>query len=179
MENTAEKLNVQAIDLASQGQFTEAIACFMGAIRIDKENYILWFNLGLTYRDSGDFKAAKNALLTAHKLSPKSEEVLETLSLVCYADSNLADAYFWATRTLEVNPRNANIWNDIGVYAFAEAEYERAAQAFESAVTISPHYYDALFNLRDTYEELGNEIGVAECNIRLQEISRNRGTFYV
>lgn len=179
MESNAEKLNDQAIDLAAQGQYREAIACFLSAIRLDKKNYTIWYNLGITYRDSGDFDAAKDALTAAYKLAPENEDILETLSLVCYADSEMEDAYKWAYKALEVNFLNPHVWNNIGVFHFSEGEFEEAAESFEKAVSVYPHYYDALYNLRDTYIELGNKLGAKECDDKLKELSDKGGIYGV
>ena len=62
MLERSDTLNNQAIILASDGAYTEAIACFKRAIVIDKNNYLLWFNLGVTYRDAGKLEEAENAL---------------------------------------------------------------------------------------------------------------------
>ena len=37
---------------------------------------------------------------------------------------------------------------------------------------LNPYYYDALFNLRDTYEELGNSNGAADVASRMKEIEK-------
>ena len=62
MIETVERLNNQAIILAKDGSFKEAIACFARAITIEKDNSLLWYNLALTYRDAGQLKEAKDAL---------------------------------------------------------------------------------------------------------------------
>ena len=85
MVENPEKLNTQAIDLASKGEYTEAIACFKSALLIDRDNYLLWYNLGVTYRDAGQLDAAREALLAARRLNNNDEDVLDTLALVCYA----------------------------------------------------------------------------------------------
>lgn len=172
MDKQALQLNEQAIELSARGNYKDAIACFLSAIHIEKKNHLLWYNLGITYRDFGDLQAAKNALFQAHKLSPENTEILETLSLVCYADEELEDAYVWAYEALEINPQNANIWNNIGVYHFFESDFSAAALAFEKALCIYPHYYDALFNLKDTYLELGNKVGAKECESKMREITK-------
>ena len=94
MLETSENLNIQAIELASQGCYKEAIACLKRALVIDKKNYLLWYNLGITYRDSGHPKDAKNALLQAYNLNDIDEELLETLSLVCFSLNEIDEAYW-------------------------------------------------------------------------------------
>ena len=80
MIETVERLNNQAIILAKDGSFKEAIACFARAITIEKDNSLLWYNLALTYRDAGQLKEAKDALFKAKDISPDDQEILEELS---------------------------------------------------------------------------------------------------
>ena len=61
MKENVEELNNNAIHLAQKGNFDEAVACFKRALTLDKENYLLWFNLALTYRDAGYIDKAKKA----------------------------------------------------------------------------------------------------------------------
>ena len=68
------------------------------------------------------------------------------------------------------NPDNPRIWNTVGVVYFNESDYISASEAFEHAITLNPYYYDAMFNLRDTYEELGNKAGYEECAERLKNL---------
>ncbi|MCR4939481.1 MAG: tetratricopeptide repeat protein [Treponemataceae bacterium] len=175
MVENSEKLNTQAIDLASKGEFSEAIACFMSALHLDRDNYLLWYNLGVTYRDCGQTEAARKALLKARALNSSDEDVLDTLSLVCYSLGRMDDAFLYSFEALSINSTNAHIWNNLGVFYFAENDYEEAAEAFEQAVSLYPHYVDALVNLRDTYEELGNTIGMEECKSRLKELQLGGG----
>ncbi|MCM1321557.1 MAG: tetratricopeptide repeat protein [Bacteroides sp.] len=171
MTESSENLNIQAIELASRGEYTEAIACYKRAITIDRENYLLWYNLGITYRDAGNLKLAREALIYSHSLEDTNEEVLETLAVICLTMEEFEAAFSYCAEALELNPDNAHVWNIIGVVYFSKGEYEQAASAFEQAVSLYPHYHDALFNLRDTYQELKNKKGVQECDIKLKQIS--------
>ena len=177
MLETSENLNIQAIELASQGYYKEAIACLKRALVIDKKNYLLWYNLGITYRDSGHPKDAKNALLQAYNLNDIDEELLETLSLVCFSLKEIDEAYSYAMEAIDLNPTNARCWNNVGVFYFSEEKYEDAADAFEIAISIYPQFYDALFNLRDTYLELGNKTGADECSAIMKNLKKS-GTIY-
>ncbi|HZK20525.1 MAG TPA: tetratricopeptide repeat protein [Treponemataceae bacterium] len=174
MKESPEKLNTQAISLASEGSFKEAVACFHQALLIEKSNYLLWYNLGLTYRDYGNLELAKEALLQAYKCNEYDQDVIETLSLVCYAMDNIDAAFLYCRLGLEVNPENPHMWNNMGVFFFSKGEYADASDAFETALSIYPHYYDALYNLRDTYIELNNTVGSEECSLKLKFLSKKR-----
>ncbi|WP_059369386.1 tetratricopeptide repeat protein [Treponema endosymbiont of Eucomonympha sp.] len=166
----ADLLNEQAIGLASNGNFPEAIACFRRAISMERSNYLFWYNLGVTYRDSGCLTEAKSALECADMLSEGDDEVLESLSLVCYALGETEKAFEYCQSGLDLNEDNERLWNNLGVLFFVGGEYEDACEAFEAAVTLDPCYGDALFNLRDAYSELGNKSGETECARRLSEL---------
>mgnify|MGYP004450822547 FL=1 len=83
MTEKPEKLNNQAILLASDGAYNEAIACFKRAITIEKDNYLLWYNLGVTYRDAGELEEARKALSTAFSIAPENMDVEETYATIC------------------------------------------------------------------------------------------------
>jgi len=140
------------------------------------KNHLLWYNLGITYRDAGELQKAKDSLLTAFKLSPENESIIETLAHICFLLSEYTEALSFCEEGLSVNPINHHLWNNSGVIYFATDDYEKACEAFEKAVTIDPNYYDALYNLRDTYIQLGNDIGAKECARRLKTMSV--GDFY-
>ena len=78
MKEQSDRLNNQAIILASDGAYSEAIACFKRAITLERDNYLLWYNLGITYRDAGNLEEAKNSLCTAFAISPENPDVEET-----------------------------------------------------------------------------------------------------
>lgn len=170
MKESADFLNNQAIELTSKGNFAEAIACYKRALTIERQNSLLWFNMGITYQKQGDLHGAKRALLAALNLEPSDEETIEQLAIVCLERKEFFEAVQHCQRGLDQNPANAHIWNTLGVIFFNQEEYEPAAEAFERAVSINPYYYDALYNLRDSYSELGNKAGEADCKERLSKL---------
>lgn len=172
MLERSDKLNNQAIMLASDGAFNEAIACFKRAITIDNSNYLLWFNLGVTYRDSGDLEQACYALETAAKISPENEEVLETLATINLALRNFDKVRSICKRALHANQCSSHFWNLLGVVEFQTENYQVAADFFEQAVCFNPYYLDGLYNLKDTYYMLKNKHGEEECQKKIAELEK-------
>ena len=170
MTERADTLNNQAILFASDGQYSDAIACFRRAIHIDRENYLLWFNLGLTYRDSGDLVEAYNALKNAYGIAPDNEDVVETLAIICMNLHLDDEAYAFCFDGIDYHPTSAKLWNLGGVLHFRDEDFNTAAEYFEMAITINPFYLDALYNLRDTYEEQKNLTGVKVCEEQIKNI---------
>lgn len=166
----AETLNTQAITLAQNGDFKEAIACFKRAIVVEKQNYLLWFNLGVTYRDAGQLQSAHECLMKAFDLNETDRDVLETIALVDLTLQDYEEALTFCWTGLDYYPTDSRLWNTLGVIFFNQSNYKEAAESFERAITINPYYYDALFNLRDTYDELGNKAGKDLCIQKMKEI---------
>lgn len=172
MTEKPESLNNQAIILASDGNYSEAIACFKRALTIESDNSLLWYNLGVTYRDIGELTKARNSFIKAHKIEPNSEDIIEALSTCCLQMKRHAEAYNYSMEGLEYNPMNSHFWNILGVINFQKENYSKASEYFEQAVQFNPYYEDALINLRDTYSELKNKIGFAECQKRIDELKK-------
>ena len=172
MIERSDTLNNQAIILASDGAYNEAIACFKRAIVIDKENYLLWFNLGVTYRDAGKLLDAERALETAHNIAPENEEVAETYATICLMQKKFSLVQKICMDTLDMNPLNPHLWNLLGVTEFESENYAEASSYFEQAVSINPYYLDAIYNLRDTYSVLKNSKGEAACSAKIKELDK-------
>lgn len=172
MIERSDHLNNQAIILASDGAYTEAIACFKRAITLDNSNYLLWFNLGVTYRDAGKLEEAKQALETAFRIKPDNEEVTETYATICLMLKELDKVTCICEEGLDLNPLSSHLWNLMGVVQFQKEDYNLASEYFESAVTINPYYLDALYNLKDTYSMLHNKNGEHECDKRIKEVEK-------
>ena len=173
MVEKAESLNTQAINFAANGEFKEAIACFKRALVVEKSNHLLWYNLGVTYRDAGQLESAKECLLKALDINNIDKDTLDSLSIICLSLKEFDEAFDYCSIGLDLYPTDAHLWNTCGVILFNQVNYPEAAEAFERAVTINPYYYDALYNLRDTYDELGNQIGKAECISRMNQIKKS------
>ncbi|MCQ2575767.1 MAG: tetratricopeptide repeat protein [Treponema sp.] len=165
-----DKLNNQAIQLSSEGDFASAIACFKRAILLQQDNYLLWYNLGVTYRDAGELSNARNALKKAYDMKPSNEDVVEALVTVCLQLERISEAAFIVKNALNQDHYNSRFWNLLGVTYFQKEKYEEACSCFEDAVSLNPYYKDALFNLRDTYNQLDNTAGELECAKRLSEL---------
>lgn len=171
MIERSDILNNQAIQLASTGNFGDAIACLKRAIFIEQDNYLLWFNLGVTYRDAGDLVNARNSLAAAYKINPLNDDVVETYATICLSLKQYELSINLCEDGIDINPLNSHLWNLMGVCYFQTEDFESAASCFEQAVCINPYYGCALFNLRDTYSELGNEKGASECDSRLKDLN--------
>ena len=172
MIERSDKLNNQAILLASDGSYQEAIACFKRAIVIDKENSLLWYNMGVTYRDAGNLVEAEKSLATAFMISPENMDIEETYATICLMQKDLESVREICVEGLDYNPLHSHLFNLLGVVEFQSENYDEAAEYFEEAVHINPYYLDALYNLKDTYSILNNKKGEYEVEQKIKEIEK-------
>lgn len=172
MKESAETLNNNALHLIKNGNYEDAIELLKRAVIIEPQNDLIWFNLGVTFRDYGKLEEAAESFLTAHKLNEENEEYLDSLAVTFMNLGDIDSALQFCAEGLSKNEMSSRLWNTFGVLYFNKNEMDLACESFEHAVTINPYYYDALFNLRDTYEEMGNEIGMKQCIEQMKNIKQ-------
>jgi tetratricopeptide (TPR) repeat protein len=84
------------------------------------------------------------------------------MGLIYYEKNGLELAEDCYHTALEHDDKNPKVWNNLGVVYFSTNKYEKARECFEEAVSLTPHFYDAIFNLRDVCRELGDYRAAAE-----------------
>lgn len=168
---TAETLNDSAIALTKANRPKEAISLFRKALTLEPGNPLLWLNLGVAQQKTGDYNAAMDSFFHCLSFDKDISEAWNALGLIHYEMERFDEAEMYYKRALKTEKRSPKNWNNLGVLYFTIGSYEEARNCFEQAVSLSPHYYDALYNLRDTCTELGDTRAAVEFGIRLQELS--------
>ncbi|MBR1713589.1 MAG: tetratricopeptide repeat protein [Treponema sp.] len=176
MKENAETLNNNALHLIKNGSIEDAIELFKRAVTIEPENPTIWFNLAVTLKDDGKLEEARAALETAHGIDPDNTEIIDTLAITCMESGDTESALGHCADGLSKNELDPHLWNTFGVLYFNRNELDLAAEAFEHALTLNPYYYDALYNLRDTYEEMGNEEGMKHCIEVMKTVKQGKQT---
>lgn len=123
--------------------------------------------LGLTYADTGQFKAAEFAFQKALEINPHYMEAALNLS-VLYNNLGMGKKSkvlykrlkkYGASGRGAMDPllmsRIANLYADIGDLYLGVGEYKDAADAFEKAVDLCPSYIDVQTKLATAYREAG------------------------
>lgn len=169
---TSSDLNRAGIALTQAGKPFEAIAVFDKAIFLDKDNPVLYLNKGLSEQKTGNYEAAARCFEKAIDLRSNFSDAWAALGLLYYESGRLETAERCYARALE-GERKSETLNNLGVVYFNQERYEDARRRFEEAVSLSPFFYDALYNLRDVCVELDDLQAAAEAEraIRLLKLS--------
>jgi PAS domain S-box-containing protein len=103
-------------------RYPEAIAAFNKALEIDDKLPHVWNDLGLCYREMGDYKNSLKSCLRAVEHAPENPEflfnlgeTLEMIGVLYMSDKYLESAIQTFKMVANVVPNNANTWNHIGI----------------------------------------------------------------
>ena len=175
---TAVFLNKSGIALTEANRPNDAIPLFRKALRMEPENPLLWLNLGIAQQRTGDYEKAVGSFQKALSLDSSIAEAWHSMGLIFYEMEEFElceDCYSSALCSDDNDPR---LWNNLGVLHFTQGDFEAARNCFEEAVSLMPHYYDALYNLRDACRELGDYRAAAEFERTLSGLSGNSGPLF-
>jgi superkiller protein 3 len=157
-----DSLNDAAINFSDSRDFDSAISLFIQAIDMEPDNSLLWFNLGITQRQAGLVEQSIESYKRSVEIDPGSQEGWSELGLALNAAGELCEASECYLAALQLNPFCADAWNNMGAFMFQMRELEEARDCFERALSFNPYLKASIINLRDTYEELGDEKAAEE-----------------
>jgi tetratricopeptide (TPR) repeat protein len=173
---TADALNNSGIALTEANRPNDAIPLFRKALKMEPGNPLLWLNLGIAQQRTGDYEEALDSFHRALAIDGCLAEAWLSMGLIYYEMEEFElceDCYHSALSFSDNDPKT---WNNLGVLYFTEGRLSEARSYFEKAVCLAPHYYDALYNLRDTCRELGDYRAAAEFERALSSLSGNHGS---
>jgi len=159
---TAAALNDSGIALTEANRPNDAIPLFRRALVMEPGNPLLWLNLGIAQQRTGGYDEAVDSFRRALGIDDGIVDAWLSMGLIYYETEEFdlsEDCYCSALAQDDANPK---VWNNLGVLFFARGDFEEARKCFEEAVSLAPHFYDALFNLRDACRRLGDRRAAAE-----------------
>jgi len=155
-------LNNSAVALTEANKPFEAISLFQKALIIEPENPMLWLNLGIAQQKTGEYFEAIESFRHSLIIDNALAEAWYSLGIIYYEINDFLLSEDCYKSALSCAGNDPKIWNNLGVLYFNKDEYEEARNCFEKAVSLCPHFFDALFNLRDTCRELKDFKAAAE-----------------
>ena len=174
MESSAQ-LNDSGIALTGANRPYEAIKEFEKALVLDPANPLLWLNLGIAQQRIGEYQSALDSFQRSLNINSDLADAWGAMGLIYYELEHYEKAEEHYQAALLRDNSSSKVWNNLGVLYFNLGNYEDARCCFEEALCYYPHYYDALYNIRDTCRELKDFKAAAEFERMLSGInSRDR-----
>jgi len=168
---TATTLNDSGIALTEANRPNDAIPLFRRALEMEPCNPLLWLNLGIAQQRTGNYDEAIYSFHHALHIDQGLAEAWLSMGLIYYETEEFDLSEHCYNTALIQDEANPKIWNNLGVLFFTKGDFEEARSCFEDAVSLAPHYYDALYNLRDTCRKLGDWRAAAEFERALSGLS--------
>jgi tetratricopeptide (TPR) repeat protein len=172
---TAINLNNSGIALTEANRPKDAIPLFRKALVMEPGNPLLWLNLGIAQQRTGNYEEAIESFQKALDIDGGLAEAWFSMGLIYYELEEFGLCRECYNSAVYYDGANPKIWNNLGVLSFAEGDFNEARCCFEEAVSLAPHYYDALYNLRDACRELGDYRAAAEFERALSGINVRHG----
>ncbi|MCL2184573.1 MAG: tetratricopeptide repeat protein [Treponema sp.] len=161
-------LNNSAVALTEANKPFEAISLFQKALILEPENPMLWLNMGIAQQKTGEYNIAIESFRHSLTFDNNLTEAWYSLGLIYYEMNEFVLSENCYKSAILCNDNDPKIWNNLGVLYFnlekndAKTSLEQARECFEKALSLCPHFFDALYNLRDTCRELKDYRAAAE-----------------
>jgi tetratricopeptide (TPR) repeat protein len=120
-----------------------------------------WFDVGVAHEAAGELHAAIEAYRAALRVGGTSAKIAFALAHAL-AEAGLHDqAAERYAQVLELDPGNADAWNNVGVILSALGQHEAARRAYCQSLEIRPDDARVHFNLADALDEIGRNAEAA------------------
>ncbi|MBF0194184.1 MAG: tetratricopeptide repeat protein [Magnetococcales bacterium] len=159
-----------------------AIKLFEKAINIDKSRSLIYYNLASSLYEIGREGEAKQALIIAHNLDPKNENIANSLysmldesfnkeavnnveqnidqllqqGILLHQSGEIEKAIKSYKKVLKIQPNNPSAFCNIGVALMHQGKFKNAVESFKKAISFKPDYAFAYSNLGAAQKELGD-----------------------
>jgi len=175
-------------------KFKEQEEIFKKAIELSPENERGYIELGLHYRDTGEFTKAGEMFKKAIELNPEKDQVYVDLGWYYRDTGELTKAREMFKKAIELNPENEEGYIGLVWYYRIIGEYAKAEEIFKKAIELNPEDYrlnaalavfymeEGKYSLAEEYSKKAESLGI-ECYDpmthynyqRLKEIVAKRG----
>jgi tetratricopeptide (TPR) repeat protein len=98
---------------------------------------------------------------------------LNNLGAEALLENDLATAYDFMAKAIEVAPNVTDSWVNMGVVLGRNEQLDDAITVFKRAMQIDPYQYSAMSNLYEVYVEQGNLEAASELQARVEKYRRN------
>ena len=146
MNPKAKKYYNQCFEYFKKGKPARAIKLYTKALLIEKGFVEALVNMAAAYQSMGNLKKATNYYLEALKEDPEVSIIYFNLgSLYQDKNPNLAISYF--ERAVELEPKDWDSLNRLGVLYKNRGEFDKAIDCYKRAIELNPDFENAMFNL--------------------------------
>jgi len=142
-------------------------------LKIDPSHAHTLNNLGVLFKDNGEYQKAKNYCEKAIEIAPKHADAHNNLGIVLHQLQMNEKAKICFEKAIEINPNNVNAHYNLGLIFQGFNEYQKAKDCYEKAIEIDPDYATAHNNLGIIFQTSSEYQKAKICYEKAIEINPN------
>lgn len=155
---TAEEYYNQGIDAAGLRNYTDAIALYDNAVRINPEYSKAWYNRGIALFNLGRYEEAAASYGNATRFNPGYSNAWVNQGVALGILDRYDDAIASYDRALTINPDDSDAWYNRGNAFMYLDRYDDAIASYDRALKINPGYTNAQQNRDMALKQINKNI---------------------
>ena len=164
-----------AIALALEGQFDDALKSAETATKLDPENPETWLIRGDVNLRAGKHKSAMKSLKKASELDPTDATVENTMGMVSYKEGRLDDAVRHLKRAIIRRKKYPTAMRNLGLLLMEQENWEEASKVLTDLTTMVKNDPDAFDALATTFARLDDFCSAEEAWEKARKLYKKTG----
>lgn len=145
---TAENYYILGRCLRKEKRYLDARDMFIEVVEQEKNNFMAYYELGLTLEESGKKDTAIVMFSNALKINPDFVEAKTALAITYSEIDRYKEAIALYEEIIQNEMANEEVYYNLGnIYYYKQGETKKAEECYLKATNISPKLYVAWFNI--------------------------------
>lgn len=176
--NYYESWKILALVLLKAQQYREAIDPLKKAISKNKSDFSLYFNLGVSEKNIGNFDNSIDSFKKCLELNPQNSHSYKNISDIYMVSGYYNEAISFLEKAIEIDPINAEYHNNLGIIQKKKNQHEEAIIHFQKAIENNKSYFLAHQNLASTLRDIGRYKEALDSYDKALKIKPNSSKIY-
>jgi len=148
--------------LFNERKFDEALEIFNKFAEVNPSVYQIYFNIGDTYREKGEFdKANEQYAIAQAKAKEKADIVMQAKALaafgeVCLRQEKFKEAGDYFTQSIALNPKDEILAYNVAEIFFGRNQTDKAIEYYKLATQIKPEWSEPYLKMGYAYLNKGD-----------------------
>jgi len=152
--NSIILLNISGACNAGLLKFDSAIECYKKALEINPNFADAYYNMGIAFKDKGDFKSAIESYEQTLKVDPNYAAAYNNIGNVFLIEGSFDKSAENYRNALKINPNFAEAHNNLGNALKHKGDLESAIDSYQKALKIKPNYSLAYKNIASILKKI-------------------------